>query len=177
MGYCDGGNTGLECTGWAPPGRATKCCVELQGPRGCPDWPSLLVVPAAPYWLPTGPDDVSRKLASGKAVECLRFSAPELLTPQGYRGTLCRKGTGVLKGPVENLGQKLPKFPSQAIQASPAPFLSRGPSTLHHAPPWSMLTIPLAHTHSYYSQFRAENTEDQGVHEAFPKFQSQVWQS
>lgn len=99
LGYCDGGNTGLECTGWAPPGRATKCCVELQGPRGCPDWPSPLAVPAAPYWPPTGPDDVSRKLASGKAVECLRFSAPELLTPQGYRGTLCRKGTGVLKGP------------------------------------------------------------------------------
>lgn len=105
LGYCDGGNTGLECTGWAPPGRATKCCVELQGPRGCPDWPSPLAVPAAPYWPPTGPDDVSRKLASGKAVECLRFSAPELLTPQGYRGTLCRKGTGVLKGPVESLGK------------------------------------------------------------------------
>ena len=79
--------------------------MELQGPRGCPDWPSPLAVPAAPYWPPTGPDDVSRKLASGKAVECLRFSAPELLTPQGYRGTLCRKGTGVLKGPVESLGK------------------------------------------------------------------------
>ena len=116
LGYCDGGNTGLECTGWAPPGRATKCCVELQGPRGCPDWPSPLAVPAAPYWPPTGPDDVSRKLASGKAVECLRFSAPELLTPQGYRGTLCRKGTGVLKGPVESLGKSrkspIPGHPS-----------------------------------------------------------------
>lgn len=132
LGYCDGGNTGLECTGWAPPGRATKCCVELQGPRGCPDWPSPLAVPAAPYWLPTGPEGVSRKLASGKAVECLRFSAPELLTPQGYRGTLCRKGTGVLKGPAEKARQGSSKRQSAKAPGPAARPLLQGPLHLEN---------------------------------------------
>lgn len=75
------------------------CCVELQGTMGCADWPSPAEAPWLTYWLATGPEDGSKKLASGKAVECLRFSAPELLTLQGYIGMLCRNGTGVLKGP------------------------------------------------------------------------------
>lgn len=77
------------------------CCVELQGTMACADCPSPAEAPWLMYWLATVPDDGSRKLPSGKAVECLRFSAPELLTVQGYMGILCRKGTGVLRGPAE----------------------------------------------------------------------------
>lgn len=66
----------------------------------CADCPSPAEAPWLMYWLATVPDDGSRKLPSGKAVECLRFSAPELLTVQGYMGILCRKGTGVLRGPA-----------------------------------------------------------------------------
>lgn len=75
------------------------CWVELQGTMDCADWPSPAEAPWLTYWLGTGPEDGSRKLPSGKAVACLRFSAPELPTLQGYMGMLCRKGTGVLKGP------------------------------------------------------------------------------
>ena len=45
-------------------------------------------------------EDGSRPLPlpSGKAEECLRFSTPELLTPQTYAGTDCRKPAGAEKG-------------------------------------------------------------------------------
>lgn len=47
-----------------------------------------------------GPDEDSSRLAllSGKAMECLRFSPPEVFTLEGWTETLWRKCAGVLNG-------------------------------------------------------------------------------